>query len=106
MSYIAEEGRCLMTEQGLWAYFEGLRKEQGYPGICDRLPKEKVAQMGELLLAKGASQEAKTIIMMTLAHQQRSKEALKYLKAYNKMQDDEGMKIYTQLAVDECKMWS
>ena len=44
--------------------------------------------------------------MMTLAHQQRSKEALRYLKAYNRMQDDEGMKIFTQLAIEECKWWN
>jgi len=95
-----------MTKQELWAYFEGLRKEPGYPEICDRLPKEKVVQMGELLLAKRIGLGAKTIIMMKLVHQQQSKEALRYLKAYNQMQDDEGMKFFTQLAVDECKMWS
>ncbi len=95
-----------MTEQELWAYFEGLRKEQGYPGICGRLPKEKVVQMGELLLAKGVSQWVKTTIMMTLAHQQRSKEALGYLKAYNRMQDNKGMKIFTQLAIEECEWWN
>lgn len=95
-----------MTEQELWAYFEGLRKEPDYPGICDRLPKEKVVQIGELLLAKGISQRAKTTIMMTLAHQERSKEALKYLKAYNRMQVDPLMKAFTEIAMDECKMWS
>ena len=91
-----------MTEQELWAYFEGLRKEPGYPGICDRLPKEKVVQMGELLLQEVISPRAQTTIMMTLAHQQCSKEALKYLKAYNQMQNDEGMRIFTQFAVEEC----
>jgi len=92
-----------MTEQELWAYFKGLRKKPGYPGIYDRLPKEKVVQIGELLLAKGVSPRAQTIIMMTLAHQQCSKEALKHLKAYNRMQDDRGMKFFTQFAVEECE---
>jgi len=41
--------------------------------------------------------------MMTLAHEQGSKEALRYLKAYNRMQVDEGMKIFTQFAVEECE---
>ena len=40
--------------------------------------------------------------MMTLAHQQRSKETLRYLKAYNRMRNDEGMRIFTQFAVEEC----
>ena len=95
-----------MTEQELWAYFESLRKEPGYPGICDRLPQKKVVEMGELLLQEGISPRAQTTIMMTLAHQQGSKKALRYLKAYNRMQDDEGMKIFTQLAVEECEWWS
>ena len=95
-----------MTEQELWAYFEGLRKEPGHPGICDRLPKEKVVQMGELMLLQEDSPKAKDVIMMTLAHQQHSKEALRYLKAYNRMQTDPLMKIYTQFAVEECEWWN
>jgi hypothetical protein len=95
-----------MTEQELWTYFEDLRKEPGYPGICDRLPKEKVIQMGKLMLSQMSSPNTKDVIMMTLAHQQRSKEALRYLKAYNHMQNDSLMKIYTQFAVEECEWWN
>ena len=75
-----------MIVQELWAYFEGLRKKQGYPGICDRLPKEKVVQIGELMLSQETCAKAKDVIMIILAHQQHSKEALRYLKAYNRMQ--------------------
>ncbi len=89
-----------MTEPEFWAYCESLRKEPDYPGICDRLPREIVVQMGELLLQQETNPKVQTTIMMTLAHQQRSKEALRYLKAYNQMQDDKGMKFFTQLAVE------
>jgi len=92
-----------MTEQELWAYFEGLCKESGHLEICHRLPRETVIQMGELLLKDDISPRAQTTIMMTLAHEQGSKEALRYLKAYNRMQVDKGMKIFTQFAVEECE---
>ena len=95
-----------MNEQEFWTYCNELRKDLGKYADGDRLPREIVIQMGNLLLQKGISPKAQTVIMMTLAHQQRSKEALRYLKAYNQMQDDEGMRIFTQLAVEECKMWN
>jgi len=95
-----------MKEQEFWAYCDELRKDPGKYVDGDGLPREIVVKMGELLLQKGISPKAQTVIMMTLAHQQGSKEALRYLKAYNRMQDNEGMKIFTKLAVEECKMWN
>ena len=92
-----------MNEQEFWAYCDELRKNPDDYADGDRLPKEIVIQMGELLLQKGLSPKAQTTIMMTMAHQQRSKEALKYLKTYHQMQDDEGMRIFTQFAVEECQ---
>ncbi|PIP68622.1 MAG: hypothetical protein CO035_03240 [Candidatus Omnitrophica bacterium CG_4_9_14_0_2_um_filter_42_8] len=92
-----------MNEQEFWAYCDELRKYPGNYADGDRLPREIVIQMGELLLQKRVSPRAQTTIMMTLAHQWRSKEALKYLKAYNQMQDDEGMRIFTQFAIEECR---
>lgn len=92
-----------MTEQEFWAYCDEIRKDPGKYADGDRLPREMVILMGELLLQKEVSPKTQTTIMMTLAHQWRSKEALKYLKAYNQMQDDVGMKIFTQFAVEECQ---
>ena len=95
-----------MTEQEFWAYCDELRKESGKRVNGYRLPKKIVTQMGELLLQKEISPKAQTVIMMTLAHQQKSNEALKYLKAYNSMQNDQGMKYFTQFAVEECEWWN
>lgn len=95
-----------MNEQEFWAYCDEIREDPGKYTDGNRLPREIVTQMGELLLQKGVSPKAQITIIMTLAHQQRSKEALKCLKAYHEIQDDEGMRIFTQFAVEECQWWN
>ena len=97
-----------MTEKEFWKYFRSttITREQAMKGEYkeEQVPLKKIVEMGELLLLKNVTLKAKQIIVMTLAHSP-TKAALTILKAYNKAPDKE-LKIFAELALDECKMWN
>lgn len=74
------------------------------PKDYDKIPIDKIVEMGELLLSKHAKIPTKEAILILLAHHP-SKEALGALKTYNK-QPDEELKYFAQFALDECEMWN
>ena len=94
-----------MTESEFWIYFEHSCEKGGVSGYCEDLPKEEIVQIGRLLLEKEVSNKAKSIIMMTLAHQQNSKEAVSFLRQYN-YAPDKGLEVFAELALDECEWWN
>ena len=65
---------------------------------------EKIVNMGKLLFSEMTAISTKEAILMLLAHHP-SKEALIALRAYNE-QPDESLKIFSQLALEECEMWN
>ena len=97
-----------MTEKEFWKYFRSttIIKEQALRGEYkeQEILLKKIVDMGELLVLKNVTLKAKEIILMTLAHNP-TKAALGILKAYNRM-PDKGLKIFAELAFDECKMWN
>lgn len=68
------------------------------------IPTEILEGMGRLLLEGEPSFKTKEAIMVILAHQE-SKEALNFLKEYNRMPDHE-LKYYAKFALEECEMWN
>ncbi len=73
------------------------------PANYDRIPEDKLIDMGNLLFDKEASLKAKEIILVILAHQS-LKSALRILQQYNKNPDNE-LKFFAEFALDECRMW-
>ena len=74
------------------------------PKDYDKISKDKIVEMGELLLGRKVKRSTKEAVMMILAHHG-SDEALKALKKYNK-KPDKGLEIYAELALQECEMWN
>ena len=93
-----KKGGVYMNEKEFWAFLNA--KWKG----CDKIPKSIIADMGKLLLENNVSFQTKETIMMTLAHHV-SDEALSALKEYNKNPDKE-LRIFAELALDECEMWN
>lgn len=95
-----------MTEKEFWAYCYKRAKEGRPMGghVMPDLPKEKIIELGDLLKQKGVSTKARETILISLAHIQKNM-ALDILKEYNK-RPDEDVKIFAELALDECEMWN
>ena len=70
----------------------------------DRITKDIIVEMGELIMAPGVSLRAKEIMLMTLAHHP-SKEALRALAEYNK-NPDKALKYIAHFALEECGWWN
>ncbi len=120
-----------MTEKYFWKFLKGLLekgriqqvsgvidsnepqlKETGrfigyhsfLPKGHDKIARDKIIGIGELLLSRDAAIPTKQAILILLAHHP-SKDALKALREYNQ-QPDEELKIFSQIALDECQMWN
>lgn len=74
------------------------------PKNHDKISKDKIIGMGNLLLDKRVKPSTKEAILMILAHHP-SKEALNALKTYNK-RPDKGLEIFAELALEECEWWN
>ena len=74
------------------------------PNDYDKMPKEIIIKMGNLLFYREIKQKTKEAIMVILAHQKR-KEALDILQRYNKMPDS-GLEVFAEMALDECAGWN
>ena len=74
------------------------------PKDYDRIPKETIIEMGNLLFCKEVKYNTKEAIMMILAHHI-SKDALKILEKYNLIPDKE-LKFFAEISLDECRMWN
>ena len=74
------------------------------PKGYDKISTEEITNMGRLLLRGMASISTREVILVLLAHHP-SREALDILRAYNE-QPDEEVKIFAQLALQECEMWN
>lgn len=73
------------------------------PKDYNKVSKDKIIQMGGLLLDKNAGAKTKEAILIILAHHT-SMEALDILKRYNTNPDGE-LKLFAEFALDECHMW-
>ena len=74
------------------------------PQDYDKISKEEIFEISQLLFAKEVGVKTKEAVMMILAHQN-SKEALIALKKYS-MLPDRGLEIFAELALSECEMWN
>ena len=74
------------------------------PERYDKIPEREIIDMGRLLLGGMASISTKEAILVLLAHIP-SKEALNIVKMYNGL-PDAGLKLFAQMALDECEMWN
>ncbi len=70
----------------------------------DKIVKDIVVEMGDLIMVPGVSLQAKEIVLMTLAHHP-SKEALRALTRYNKS-PDKGLEYTSHFALQECEWWN
>ena len=74
------------------------------PEEYDKIPKDVIVEMGELLLKREVRRQTKEAIMMILAHHG-SDEALSALEQYAE-DPDKGLEIYCEFALDECRLWN
>lgn len=70
----------------------------------DKLAKDIVVEIGELILVPEVALQAKEAALMILAHHP-SKEALRALTEYNK-NPDKGLEYTAQFALQECEWWN
>lgn len=70
----------------------------------DRIPKNTVTDIGNLLFELTVSIKAKETILMILAHHP-TKNALKILRRYNKNPDKE-LRCFAEIALWECGVWN
>ncbi len=73
------------------------------PANYQDIPDDIIRDMGELLFDKNAGTKTKEAVLMILAHQD-SKEVLTTLERYTQ-DPDEGLGIFSELALSECRMW-
>jgi hypothetical protein len=99
-----------VTEKEFWVFFDkSLMKNRGpqvfsYTDNGNKITKNIVVEMGELIMVPGVSLRAKEIMLMTLAHHP-SKEALHALTRYNK-NPDKGLEYTARFALEECEWWN
>ena len=70
----------------------------------DRLAKDFIVEMGQLILIPDVTLRAKEAILMLLAHHP-SKEALRALTEYNK-NPDKSLECTAHFALEECGWWN
>lgn len=70
----------------------------------DKIAKDIIIEMGELILVPEVTLQAKETILMILAHHP-SKEALRALTKYNK-NPDKGLEYTARFALEECEWWN
>ncbi len=70
----------------------------------DRLPKERMDQIGGLLFDPSVSKQAKEAVLMLLAHYPK-RCALNILRKYNS-NPDKDLAYYAKTALWECQMWN
>ena len=97
-------GRIDSTDPQIQAGSEFIGAHSLLPKDYDKIPEDKIIEMGKLLLKKGVSLETKQIILIILAHYV-SDEALKALEKYNEKPDQE-LKYFAQFALQECEWWN
>jgi len=74
------------------------------PKDYQNLSNEEIVGMGRLLFSEMTSISTKEALLVLLAHQQ-SREALSIIRSYY-WQPDAELKVFAQLALDECEMWN
>ena len=74
------------------------------PADHDSLSRETIDSIGKLLFINTVKIETKEAILILLAHQPR-RDALIILEKYNR-NPDKKLKIFAELALDECVMWN
>lgn len=70
----------------------------------DKIEKNLIVEIGELILVPEVTLSAKEAILMILAHHP-SKEALQALTKYNK-NPDKGLEYTAHFALEECEWWN
>lgn len=96
-----------MTEKEFWVFFnKSLMKNKvlrgaDYMDSDNKVAKDIVVGIGELIMVPGVSLKAKEIMIMTLAHHP-SDEALQALTKYNK-NPDKGLEYTAHFALEECE---
>ncbi|MDP3786625.1 MAG: hypothetical protein Q8R05_03635 [Candidatus Omnitrophota bacterium] len=99
-----------MTEKEFWVFFEKSLIKNRVPQLfsCmdngNKITKNIVVEMGELIMVPRVPLRAKEIMLMTLAHHP-SKEALQALTRYNK-NPDKGLEHTARFALEECEWWN
>jgi hypothetical protein len=74
------------------------------PENYDKIAKDKIIEISELLLNRNIAISTKEAIIIILAHYP-SREALNTLQKYNQ-RPDEGLRFFSRFALDECRMWN
>jgi len=74
------------------------------PKNHDKIARNKIIEIGELLLRGNAAIPTKEAIIVILANHP-SRKALNTLRKYNQNPDEE-LKFFSQFALDECLMWN
>ena len=121
-----------MNEKEFWEYLEGAWKKGRVPQVSmvtsgtgdpalemaggyigghnllpqgyDQIPVSTIAEMGELLLAKGLKPSTQEAIMMILAHHGCDEALAALRKFYIRARGE--IKFFAELALDECEMWN
>jgi len=70
----------------------------------DKLPEERIEEIGNLLFDRSVSRETKEAVLMLLAHYPK-KCALNILRKYNSKPDKE-LTYYAKTALWECQIWN
>jgi hypothetical protein len=74
------------------------------PEGFERMPVDKVFELGKLLMDGGVPNPTKEVVLMLLAHHP-TEAALNILRAYNRC-PDKNLRLFARLALDECQMWN
>ena len=126
-----QKWRCIVTEKGFWNFLNKslvkgrIPQASGYMDSDnklvqsageyfgghsvlfeghDKLAKDVIVEMGDLMLSPKVTLQAKEAILMILAHHP-SKEAFRALTIYNKNPDKE-LKYTAHFALEECEWWN
>ena len=121
----------MMTEKEFWVFLSSSLVKGRVPQVCgyvdsdnklvqsageyfsghsvlfeghDRLAKDVIVKMGELILIPEVTLRVKEAILMILAHHP-SKEALEALAKYS-MNPDKGLEYTAHFALEECGWWN
>ena len=126
-----QKRRRIVTEKEFWVFLKKSLAKGRIPQVCgytdsndklvqsageycgghsvlfeghDRLAKDVIVEMGDLILVPEVTLRAKEAILMILAHHP-SKEALRALTKYNK-NPDKNLEYTARFALEECEWWN
>jgi hypothetical protein len=74
------------------------------PKGYENLSLDNIRRMGKLLFRNGVQPRTKQAVLILLAHHP-SQEALAILEKFS-LSPDRGLRIFSELALDECRMWN